>query len=54
MAIEEVNAAPAFVVRSAELTMVASADRDQQGRIVAIRLMLNPDKLVGLDEHLLT
>ena len=54
MAIEEVNAAPAFVVRSAALTMVASADRDPQGRIVAIRLMLNPDKLVGLDEQLLT
>ncbi len=46
---ETVNAAPAVVVRHPDVPVVVAADRDAKGQVVAIRLLLNPDKLVGLD-----
>jgi RNA polymerase sigma-70 factor (ECF subfamily) len=50
LAVEEVNAAPALVVRSAERPLVLSADRDAAtGAVTAVRLQLNPDKLAALD-----
>lgn len=50
IAIEELNGAAALVVRSAELSLVLSAEcSDTPGRISAIHVVLNPDKLGGLD-----
>lgn len=50
MAIEEVNAAPALVIRHPDLPIVMTADRDDGGRVAAVRLLLNPDKLAALDD----
>jgi len=50
MAIEEVNAAPALVIRHPDLPIVMTADRDDSGRVAAVRLLLNPAKLAALDE----
>lgn len=47
---ESINAAPALVVRSASLDLVLTADRDEEGRVRAIRVVLNPDKLGALDD----
>ena len=40
---------PALVVRSPGMDMVLAADRDERGRVAAIRMVLNPDKLAALD-----
>ena len=37
-------------VQPPELPAVLSAERDDGGRVAAVRLMLNPDKLAALDE----
>lgn len=47
---ESVNAAPALVVRSPSLDLVLTADSDEEGRVRAIRVVLNPDKLGALDD----
>ena len=49
ISIETVNAAPALVVRHPELPVVVAADRDAEGRVIAVRLLLNPVKLGRLD-----
>lgn len=50
LAFEEVNAATALVVRSAELTMVLSAEREAgRGEVTDVRIVLNPEKLTHLD-----
>ncbi len=49
VAFEEVNAGPALVLRSEELTCALSADRDEHGAISVVRILINPDKLAGLD-----
>jgi len=46
--IEEVNASPAFVMRSSSINMVLSVERGDDGRIRSIRMVLNPDKLAGV------
>jgi len=47
---ESVNGAAALVIRSEELSLVMNADTSPDGeRLDAIRLVLNPDKLGGLD-----
>ena len=46
--IEEVNASPAFVMRSSTINMVLSVERGDDGRIGSIRMVLNPDKLAGV------
>jgi RNA polymerase sigma-70 factor (ECF subfamily) len=50
VAIAAVNAAPALVVRGRDLDLVLSAERDATGRVCAVRLVLNPEKLAGLDD----
>jgi RNA polymerase sigma-70 factor (ECF subfamily) len=54
MGIEVVNAAPALVVRSGDGDIVLTADVDGDGRVCAVRVLLNPDKLaaLGCDPHL--
>lgn len=49
VSIEELNVAAAVVIRSPELTMVLSGERDVDGRIVTVHLVMNPEKLGGLD-----
>jgi RNA polymerase sigma-70 factor (ECF subfamily) len=49
MGIESVNAAPALVIRTEEGAIVLTADRDADGQVAAIRVMLNPDKLGAMD-----
>jgi RNA polymerase sigma-70 factor (ECF subfamily) len=49
MGIEQVNAASALVIRAPTGAIVMTADGDALGRISAVRLMLNPDKVVSLD-----
>ncbi len=49
VAFEQVNAGPALVLRSEELTCALSADRDERGAVSAVRILINPDKLAGLD-----
>lgn len=47
---ESVNGAAALVIRSEDLSLVMNADASPDGgRLDAIRLVLNPDKLGGLD-----
>lgn len=50
IAIEEVNAAPGLVIRHPDLPIVMTADRDDGGRVAAVRLVLNPTKLASLDD----
>lgn len=49
IAFEQVNAGPALVLRSDELTVALVADRDDEGLVSVVRMVLNPDKLAGLD-----
>ena len=50
ISMEPVNGAPALVIRSEELFLVLSADSSADGgHLDAIHLVLNPDKLGGLD-----
>ncbi len=49
IAFEQVNAAPALVLRSPEMTVAMVADRDDDGAISVVRILINPDKLAGLD-----
>lgn len=49
IAIAELNGAAALVVRSPELDLVLNADTGVGGTVVAVHLVLNPDKLAGLD-----
>jgi RNA polymerase sigma-70 factor, ECF subfamily len=50
LSIEELNGAPAFVLRAPSLGMVLTAEcTTDPRRIGAVRLVLNPDKLGGLD-----
>ena len=51
LGIEEVNSAPALVVRAPSGDIVLTADGDASGRVCAVRMVLNPDKLGGLDRH---
>lgn len=49
---EELNGAPALVVRSPSLGLVMTAEREMTaGRIGTVRMVLNPDKLHALDRH---
>lgn len=51
LAFAEVNAAPALVVRSAEQgDTVLTVERGDDGRVVVLRVLLNPDKLAALDD----
>lgn len=53
MAIEQVNSAPALVIRSTVETLTMMAEREPvTGAIVRIQLVLNPDKLDGLDRKI--
>jgi RNA polymerase sigma-70 factor (ECF subfamily) len=55
MAIEQVNCAPALVVRAGPESFVMMAEREQvHGSIDRVHLLLNPDKLRGLDLPLST
>ena len=49
IAFEHVNGGPALVVRSEELTCAVTADRDEHGVVATVRVLINPDKLAGLD-----
>ncbi len=49
MEIRSVNAAPALVVHHPDGPIVVSADRTDDGRVAAVRVQLNPDKLTALD-----
>ena len=49
VAFEQVNAGPGLVLRSEELTCALTADRDEHGAISVVRILINPDKLAGLD-----
>ena len=49
VAFELVNAGPALVLRSEELTCALTADRDDRGVVSVVRILINPDKLAGLD-----
>jgi RNA polymerase sigma-70 factor (ECF subfamily) len=49
VAFEQVNAGPALVLRSEELTCALTADRDEHGEVSVVRILINPDKLAGLD-----
>jgi RNA polymerase sigma-70 factor (ECF subfamily) len=50
ISMESVNGAAALVIRSEELSLVLNADTSADGdHLDAIRLVLNPDKLGGLD-----
>ncbi len=49
MGIELVNAAPALVIRGGAGAIVLTADRDADGQVAAIRVLLNPDKLAAID-----
>ncbi len=47
---EELNGAPALVVRSPSLDLVLTADRGlADGSVVTVRMVMNPDKLTALD-----
>lgn len=47
---EELNGAPALVVRAPSLDLVLTAEREvRTGRVGAVRLVMNPDKLTALD-----
>lgn len=49
MAIEQVNHAPALVIRSAVETLILMAEREPvAGAVVRIQMVLNPDKLAGI------
>jgi RNA polymerase sigma-70 factor (ECF subfamily) len=51
LAFAEVNAAPALLVRSAEQGVtVLTVERGDDGRVVVLRVLLNPDKLGALDD----
>lgn len=55
LSIEELNGAPAVVIRSDELDMVLSADRGAEASTLSqIRIVLNPDKLAGLGHPQIT
>ena len=49
MEIQHVNAAPALVMHHPDGTIVMSADRSDEGRVAAIRLQLNPQKVAALE-----
>ncbi len=49
IAFEEVNAGPGLVLRSKELTCAVTADRDEHGDVSVVRILINPDKVAGLD-----
>ncbi len=51
VAFEQVNGGPALVVRSEELTCAVTADRDDEGVVTRVRVLMNPDKLAGLDHR---
>lgn len=53
VAFEQVNAGPALVLRSDELTVALVADCNDDGLVSVVRMVLNPDKLAGL-EHPVT
>ena len=40
---------PALVLRSEELTCALTADSDDRGVVSVVRILINPDKLAGLD-----
>lgn len=49
MEIRSVNAAPALVMHHPDGPIVVSADRTEDGRVAAVRVLLNPEKLTALD-----
>ncbi|MFN7150970.1 MAG: RNA polymerase sigma factor SigJ [Microthrixaceae bacterium] len=50
LAIEQVNGAAALVARSSEEVLVLTAERDERtGAISRIQMLLNPDKVAGLE-----
>jgi len=49
LGIETVNAAPALVIRARTGAIVMTADRDTTGQVCAVRLLLNPDKVAGIE-----
>ncbi|UDY35379.1 RNA polymerase sigma factor SigJ [Dermatobacter hominis] len=49
MEIQHVNAAPALVVHHPDGPIVVSADASDDGRVAAIRVQLNPEKVAALD-----
>lgn len=50
IAFEELNGSAALVMRSPALFFVMTADCDAAGRIDAVRIVMNPDKLGGIDQ----
>ena len=49
VSLTELNGAAAYVIRAEGLHMVLAADAGVDGRIAAVHIVMNPDKLGGVD-----